>query len=78
MTPLREWLMTGLVKCDICGKMFNTRYLSSHKRIVHADGEEDAKERKQQEVMRKISGLYKGLSAENRKKVLERLAGPAK
>jgi hypothetical protein len=69
--------MTGLVKCNICGKMFNTRYLSSHTRIVHA-GEEDATERKQQEVMRKISGLYRGLSAENRKKVLERLAGPAK
>lgn len=68
--------MPGLVKCDVCKKMFNARYLSSHKRMAHTQKEPHAAELKQQETMRKIVALYKELTAESRKKLIEQLAPP--
>jgi hypothetical protein len=66
--------MPGLVKCDVCERMFNTRYLASHMRMAHKVKERKTPTMKPQEAMRNIVALYRGLSAHNREKVLERLA----
>lgn len=68
--------MPGLVKCDVCERMFNARYLASHKRMAHTYKRPSVMERRQQAAMRKIAKLYKILSEENRKKLLEQLAEP--
>ena len=64
----------GLVKCDICEKMFNVRYVASHKRLSHGV-KATAAERKQQQTMQEIVALYKKLPAESRKELLEELKG---
>jgi len=66
--------MPGLVKCDICERVFNARYLASHKRMAHGTGERKTLTMKPQEAIRTIVALYKELSTDNREKVLERLA----
>jgi mannose/fructose-specific phosphotransferase system component IIA len=66
--------MPGLVKCDVCERVFNARYLASHKRMAHGIGERKTPTVKPQEAIRTIVALYKELSADNREKVLERLA----
>jgi DNA-directed RNA polymerase subunit N (RpoN/RPB10) len=71
--PLFEVVpMPVLVRCDVCGKVFNSRYVKSHKRLAHPEDKAvSAAERKQ---MKKILKLYKTLSAENKKSVLALLA----
>lgn len=72
--------MATPVRCDICGKLFSSRHLSSHKRLSHGvrktshtpasggDGPQDA--------IRKIVDLFSGLSDDNKKNVLNRLTPP--
>jgi DNA-directed RNA polymerase subunit N (RpoN/RPB10) len=59
------------VRCDVCGKLFSSRHLSSHKRLAHAKGKLGVAE---QDGMKKILELYKALSAENKERVLAELA----
>jgi DNA-directed RNA polymerase subunit N (RpoN/RPB10) len=60
------------VRCDVCGKLFSSRHLSSHKRLAHPEDKTGpAAEQKQ---IKAILKLYKTLSAENKKSVLALLA----
>lgn len=64
--------MPEAVRCDVCGKLFNSRHVESHKRLAHpGDKVGSAAERNQ---MKKILALYKTLSAENKGRVLALLA----
>ena len=50
--------MAQAVHCDICGRLINSSYLKSHKRLAHAD------------LSKKILALFKRLSEEEKKNVL--------
>ncbi len=60
------------VRCDVCGKLFSSRHVKSHKRLAHAKkprgstGEQDG--------MKTILELYKTLPAEQKERVLAELA----
>ena len=57
--------MAQTVRCDICGKLLSSSYIKSHKRLAHAD------------LSKKILELFKSLSEEEKKKVLEDLIAMA-
>ena len=60
------------VRCDVCGKLYSSSHLSSHKRLAHAKGKlagSVAKER----AIQTIVEIYNTLSSENKKRVLEEL-----
>jgi len=65
--------MAEPVLCDVCGKLFNSRHLNSHKRLAHAK-DKPARSVAQQNGMKAILKLYKTLSAENKKRVRAQLA----
>ena len=66
--------MPGLVKCEVCQRVFNARYLASHKRMAHGIKERKTPITQPREAIRTIVALYKGLPTHHREKVLERLA----
>jgi hypothetical protein len=61
-------LVAQPVRCDICGKLFNSRHLGAHKRLSHpkAVSSDPA-------AVQKIVKLFDGLSADGKKKVLAAL-----
>jgi DNA-directed RNA polymerase subunit N (RpoN/RPB10) len=59
------------VRCDVCGKLFSSRHLSSHKRLAHTKHRLGGSE---PDGMKKILELYKTLSAEDKQRVLAQLA----
>ena len=61
------------VRCDVCGKLFSSRHVSSHKRLAHAK-EKLAGSAAEQHGMKTILEIYKTLSAENKERVLAQLA----
>jgi len=61
------------VRCDVCGKLFSSRHLSSHKRLAHAR-QKLGEATDDQNGMKTILALYKNLSAENKQRVLAQLA----
>jgi DNA-directed RNA polymerase subunit N (RpoN/RPB10) len=65
--------MAEPVRCDVCGKLFSSRHLSSHKRLAHAKGKL-AVSVAEQDGIRMILDLFKTLSAENKERVLAELA----
>jgi len=71
--------MPDTVRCDVCGGLFSSRHLNSHKRLSHGSksavpiAENPAND---QDAMRKIVDLFGGLSEENKKNVLYRLTVP--
>ncbi len=61
------------VRCDVCGKLYSSSHLSSHKRLAHAKDKltgSAAIERAIQTILE----IYNTLSSENKKHVLEELA----
>jgi len=60
------------VYCDVCGKLFSSRHIKSHKRLAHRSDKTvvDA----DQDPIQAILDLYEALSVENRKLVLAKLA----
>ena len=60
------------VRCDICGKLYSSRHLSSHKRLAHA--KQGAGSTSGETHIKTILELYKGLSEEHKKRVLADLA----
>jgi DNA-directed RNA polymerase subunit N (RpoN/RPB10) len=69
--------MAEPVRCDVCGGLFSSRHLSSHKRLSHGSkgaGQVPKSHVNDQDAMRKIIDLFSGLSEENKKNVLDRLA----
>jgi len=70
--------MAELVKCDICGKVFNTSHLASHKRLAHGKRVTPAYCTSEPEAIELIVSLHARLSDEGKRKVLERvLAAPS-
>jgi DNA-directed RNA polymerase subunit N (RpoN/RPB10) len=61
------------VRCDVCGKLFSSRHLSSHKRLAHAKDKLGVSVA-EPDGMKKILELYKTLSTENKARVLAELA----
>jgi DNA-directed RNA polymerase subunit N (RpoN/RPB10) len=61
------------VRCDVCGKLFSSRHVKSHKRLAHPK-DKRAFSDAQQDGMKAILDLYKTLSAENKERVLAQLA----
>jgi predicted nucleic acid binding AN1-type Zn finger protein len=62
------------VRCDICGKLYSSRHLSSHKRLAHAKASAGSISGENQ--VKTILELYRTLSAEHKNRVLaELLAG---
>jgi predicted nucleic acid binding AN1-type Zn finger protein len=60
------------VRCDICGKLYSSRHLSSHKRLAHAKHSTGSTSGENQ--IKTILELYKTLSTEHKKRVLAELA----
>jgi DNA-directed RNA polymerase subunit N (RpoN/RPB10) len=60
------------VRCDVCGKMFSSRHVSSHKRLAHAKVK--AGSPSEQERMQTMLDIFKSLSEETKKRVLAQLA----
>jgi hypothetical protein len=69
--------MSGIVKCDICGCVYNERHLSSHKRLSHGKNKASipsaASEPKD---LGALLALYERLPEEDKKKVQTQLAAP--
>ena len=66
--------MSEIVKCGICGKAFNKRYVNSHKRLAHGKKPNPHPSAKNEpEVMEEILLLYESLSDEERKELQVRL-----
>jgi hypothetical protein len=65
--------MPEAVRCDVCGKLFSSRHVKSHKRLAHAK-EKLAASPAEHDKVKTILELYNTLSAENQKGVLAQLA----
>jgi len=65
--------MPEAVRCDVCGKLFSSRHVKSHKRLAHTKHRLGGSATEQDKV-KTIRELYETLSAENQKSVLEQLA----
>ena len=67
--------MSQMVKCDICGGLYNQSHLGSHKRLSHGKRELSPRSSKEEpESLETILSLYKQLPDEWKKEVLHRLA----
>jgi len=66
--------MSEMVKCNICGKTFNDRYVNSHKRLAHQAKSKRARTRlSEPEMIQEILFLYKHLSEEKKQELHARL-----
>ncbi|HYL61202.1 MAG TPA: hypothetical protein VE077_01165 [Candidatus Methylomirabilis sp.] len=68
--------MAEPVRCDVCGKMFSSRHVKSHKRLAHGR-DQPAGSLAEEDGMKMILMLYRTLSAENKEKVRAKLAALA-
>ena len=64
--------MPEAIRCDVCGKMYNSRHISSHKRLAHASERPD--KASQQALAESIRHLFAGLSSADKERVLAELA----
>jgi hypothetical protein len=64
--------MPEAVRCDICGKLYSSRHVKSHKRLAHAE-ERSVSSAVAQDRMKTILKIYKTLSPENKKLALAQL-----
>jgi hypothetical protein len=66
--------MSEIVKCDVCGGLYNQRHLTSHKRLSHGKKNSFAfTVADEPGAVNAIFTLYKRLSAKARKEILDRL-----
>ncbi len=63
--------MAEPVRCDVCGKLFSSRHLKSHKRLAHV--KEKLAGGTEQDAMKAILEIYNTLSAEDKERVLAEL-----
>ena len=67
--------MSEIVKCDICGGVYNQRHLSSHKRLSHSKSRTSSPSTADgPERLEAVLSLYEQLSGEEKKEVLDQLA----
>jgi hypothetical protein len=60
------------VRCDVCGKLYSSSHLGSHKRLAHAK-DKVAGSAGREGAIQTILDIYNTLSSENKKRVLEEL-----
>jgi DNA-directed RNA polymerase subunit N (RpoN/RPB10) len=61
------------VRCDVCGKLFSSRHVSSHKRLAHRKDHVGGPAATEHGV-KTILEIYDSLSSEDKKRVLAQLA----
>ena len=62
--------MPATVKCQVCGKLYNSRYISTHVRRSHPEIARAADPaRFEQKIAEQIVNLFNQLSPETRKQV---------
>ncbi|OLC86637.1 MAG: hypothetical protein AUH88_04280 [Acidobacteria bacterium 13_1_40CM_4_61_5] len=67
--------MSQIVKCEICGHVYNKRYLQIHLRRAHGQPRGAASHvSSESEAIQQILSLAERLSDEGRKRLLERLS----
>jgi len=67
--------VSEIVKCDICGGVYNRRHLSSHKRLSHGKSRTaNLSTADEPEKLEAVLSLYEQLSDEEKKKVQDQLA----
>ena len=67
--------MAEPVRCDVCGKLYSSRHLSSHKRLAHPKPKPGSTSH--EDRMKAILELFRTLSLEHKKRVLAQLAADA-
>ena len=65
--------MAEVVRCDVCGKMFSSRHVKSHRRLAHGS-DKPAGSLAEEAGMKMILGVYKSLSSQNKERVRAELA----
>jgi hypothetical protein len=67
--------MSGIVRCEVCGKIFNQSYLGSHKRLAHPTASDKPMSPEDElRLVDKILALYQQLSLPIQKQLRGRLA----
>lgn len=68
--------MSQIVKCDICGGIYNQSHLSSHKRLSHGQRKTPSFSlaKGQTETLELIVSMYAQLTDESKKAVRQRLS----
>ncbi len=64
--------MAQPVRCEVCGKLFSSSHVKSHKRLAHVKGKVTGASG--QDGMKTILELYNRLSPEDKGRVLAELA----
>jgi hypothetical protein len=65
--------MSQIVRCDVCGGVYNKRYLRAHQRLSHRITQTSVA-KSEPEALEVIVYLYAQLSDENKKVLRDRLA----
>ena len=65
--------MSQIVKCDVCGRLYNQSYLTSHKRLAHDRKNATPFSIDETKAVDTIIALFRQVSAKTRKDVLDRL-----
>jgi len=66
--------LSTIVKCEICGGVYNQRYLNAHKRLSHGRKRIKPKDaHSEPEAVESIVSIYSQLSDDSKKKLRERL-----
>jgi hypothetical protein len=71
-----EHSMAEIVNCEICGGMYNERYLNAHKRLSHgrkSKAKTVVSPSSESKNLKAIFSMYERLSEDEKKKFLERL-----
>jgi hypothetical protein len=66
--------MSEIVKCDVCGRVYNRRYLHTHKRLSHGKKNWASLAKNDRDRLQAIASLYEELSDENKERARERLS----
>ena len=70
-----EGIMSEIVRCEVCGKIFNRSYLGSHKRLAHPEASNGPTSPEGElRMVNKILSLYQQLSPPTQKQLRDRLA----
>lgn len=73
--PPVEGTMSGIVRCEVCGKIFNRSYLGSHRRLAHPTAsDKPISPEGELRLVSKILSLYQQLSLPTQKQLCARLA----
>lgn len=66
--------MGQIVKCEICGKIYNQRHLSSHKRLSHGQSVAPRAPKNEEASIETILSIFDRLSEGGKKEVRDCLA----